>query len=201
MLMTTDYELGQHVGFVDLLKTRGPVDVKRPEKWYILHVFPHREFKVMKAFKQRNISAWLPTIPSMQEITRYRRGYEWIERKMVTFPLVSGAVIVPDFELDYGRWRDVEGVIGIYRMGPCTPYLNAKLLEQLRHIEAIGNTPRSKRQHLFEVGDLVRVLNGPFRHFSGRVERFDSKHRLTVGVEIFGRITPLDLEASDIAAV
>jgi transcriptional antiterminator NusG len=71
----------------------------------------------------------------------------------------------------------------------------------LRNIEAIGNTPRSKRERKFAIGELVRVANGPFKSFAARVERFDSKGRLNIGVEIFGRITPIDIDESDIEKV
>jgi transcription termination/antitermination protein NusG len=152
---------------------------------------------VMKTFRQRNISGWLPLITTQQDVTRYRRGFDWIERRSVTSRLIRGVILVPDFE---DGWRGVDGVIGLYRMGPCIPHLTPKLIEDLRNIEAIANTPKSKRAHLFEKGQLVRVVNGPFRSFCGRVERFDSKGRLSVGVEIFGRITPAQFADSDIEA-
>lgn len=194
------YEKGEFIEMVDLSQF-GPLEVPIPQRWYVLRVHPNREFKVMKTFRQRNISGWLPLITAMQDITRYRRGFETIERRNVTSPLVSGVIIIPDFEVDPEHWREVDGIIGIYRMGECTPFLTLKDITDLRNIETIGNTPKSKRARLFEIGQLVRVINGPFRQFCARVERFDSKGRLSVGVEIFGRITPSELSESDIEAV
>lgn len=194
------YKKGEFVELVDLSQF-GPLEVPIPQRWFILRVHPNREFRVMKTFRRRNISGRLPTLTSMQDYTRYRRGYEWIERKNFTSPLITGGILIPDFEVDSGRWRDVDGVIGIYRMDECTPYLTPKLFNDLCNIEAIGNTPKSKRERLFEIGQLVRVINGPFREFCARVERFDSKGRLSVGVEIFGRITPAELSEGDIVAV
>lgn len=196
------YKIGDHVGFVDLAgEAIGPLEVPIPTRWHILHVHPHREFKVMKTFKQRNISGWLPLLTAMRDVTCYRRGFRWIERRNVVSPMISGAIIIPDFETERERWREVNGVIGVYRMHECTPFLTPKLLQDLRNIEAIGNTPKGKRDHLFEIGQLVRVVNGPFREFSARVERFDSRGRLSVGVDIFGRITPIEVSESDIEAV
>lgn len=196
--MNMIYKIGDHVGYV-------PVDdmiaVPLPKRWYMLRVFPNREAKVMKAFHQRNISGYLPVLTTMQEITRYRRGYEWIERRNVVQPLITGCVLVPDFEVEVQGWKGVEGIIGILRFGDFTPMLTPKLFEDVRNIEAIGNTPKSKRERYFEIGQLVRVLSGPFRDFSARVERFDSKTRLSVGVEIFGRITPIEIDESDIEKV
>lgn len=194
--MNTEYVKGQIVGYVPI--DDEPIAVPIPECWYILQVHPGREFKVMKKFRQHYISGWLPLITTRQEVTRYRRGYEWTEFRNVVSPLISGVVLIPDFEVG---WRGVDGVIGLYRMHECLPRLTPKDMADLRNIEAIGNTPKSKREHLFEIGQLVRVVNGPFRSFCARVERFDSKGRLSVGVEIFGRITPIELSEGDIAAV
>lgn len=193
--MMVDRELlkiGDHVDPFDL-SLLGPLEVPIPKRWYLLRVHPHREFKVMKTFRQRNISGWLPLLTSMHE-----------DRRNVTSPLISGVIIIPDFEVDCGqwRWRGIDGVIGVYMMDECMPFLKLSDVQDLRNIEAIGNTPKSKRARLFEIGQLVRVVNGPFRQFCARVEeRFDSKGRLSVGVEIFGRITPTELAESDIEAV
>lgn len=194
------WKKGEIVEMIDLSQFVA-VEPPIPQRWFMLQVFANREFKVMKTFRQRKISAWLPMMTASQEITRYRRGYEWIERRNVTSPMVSGIIIIPDFEAETERYRSVDGVIGIYRMDECTPFLTPKLFSDLQNIEAIGNTPKSKRARAFEIGQLVRVVNGPFREFCGRVERFDSKHRLSVGVEIFGRVTPTELSESDIEAV
>lgn len=195
------YVQNQFVGTVDMLQFTGPLEVPLPRRWYVLRTHPGRESKVMRTFRQRNISAWLPLITAMQDIKCYRRGYEWIERRNVISPLISGVILIPDFEAHGGRWCGIGGVIDIFRMGLCTPCLTPKDIIDLRNIEAIGNTPKSKREHLFEIGQLVRVVNGPFRQFCARIERFDSKGRLSVGVEIFGRISPVELSDRDIEAV
>ena len=195
------WKKGDFVEMVDLAQFSEPPPAPEPQRWHILRVHPHRETKVMRAFRQRNISAYMPLMTNTQDVTRYRRGFEWIERRRVVSPLIAGALLIPDYETDRERWRAVDGVIGIYRMGECTPFLTPKLIQDLRNIEAIGNAPKSKRAHLFEIGQLVRVVNGPFRHFSARVERFDCRGRLTIGIEIFGRITPKECLESDIEAV
>jgi Transcription termination factor nusG len=111
------YSIGDFVETVDLLQFAHPVEVPIPKRWYLLRVFPHREFKVMKTFGQRGISAWLPLLTTMQDITRYRRGYECIQQQNVTSPMISGAIIIPDYELAddrVHRWREVDGVIGLH---------------------------------------------------------------------------------------
>jgi transcriptional antiterminator NusG len=196
------YIRGEKVGEVDLAKLFGPLEVPvEPARWFMLRTHPGREFKVMKTFQQRNISAWLPLINAVQEFTRYRRGYEIADKRMVSSPLVSGVILIPDFEIEAKRWQEVDGTAGLLRFGDWIPHLTPKLLNDLRNIEAIGNTPRSKRERKFAIGELVRVANGPFKSFAARVERFDSKGRLNIGVEIFGRITPIDIDESDIEKV
>lgn len=194
------WKRGEFVDMVDLSRG-GPVDAPIPQRWYVLRTHPLRERKVMRAFERRNISGWLPLITTIQDVKRHRHGFDTIHRRQVTLPLIPGVIIIPDFELAADRWRAVDGLIGIFRMGDCTPCLTPALMQDLRNIEAIGNTPKSKRERLFAVGQLVRVVNGPFRDFSAYVERFDSKGRLSVGVDIFGRITPIEVSESDIEAV
>jgi transcriptional antiterminator NusG len=196
--MNMEYVRGEIVGYVPVDE---PIAVPMPLRWYILRTHPGREAKVMKAFRLRNISAYLPLMTQTQEFQRYHRGREWVERKQVVSPLILGAVLIPDFEERWACWKGIDGAIGILRFGEFTPCLTHKLFRDIRLIEAIANTPKSKREHKFEIGQLVRVLNGPFQYFSARVERIDTGGRLSVGIEIFGRVTPMDIEEGDIEAV
>jgi transcriptional antiterminator NusG len=196
--MNMQYRKGQIVEYLPI--DYEPISVPLPKRWYMLRTHNNREFKVMKKLRDRNMSGYLPVMTTMREINRFYRGWEWIERKNVVSPLILGVILVPDFEAD-AEWKTVDGAIGLLRFGEFTPYLTPKLFNDIRNIEDIGNTPKSKREHLFEIGQLTRVVNGPFRDFCGRVERFDSRGRLSVGVEIFGRITPVELDESDIEPV
>ncbi len=201
MVEQRQYVRGEIVGRVDLEKLFGPLEVPiAPARWYVLRVHPGREFKVMKTYRQRNVSAWLPLNRTTQNVTRYRRGYEFTMQQLVTSPLITGVLIIPDFEVRARRWN-VDGVIGIHRMGDCVPVLTPQHIADLRNIQDISNTPKSKRERKFEIGELVRVTSGPFALFCGRVERFDSPGRLSVGVDIFGRITPVEIDQSDIEPV
>lgn len=203
---------------VDYLPTNEPAAVPMPKRWYIRRTAPNREFRVLRRAQQLGLSCYLPTLRSRREIRRAKAGYEWIERKFVTGPLITGAILVPDFHplplfhldrttepgsngVDSPDWKAVDGIFGILRFGEFVPTLTPQMFTDIRHIEAIGNTPKSKRERYFEVGQLVRVLSGPFKSFSARVERVDSGGRIAVGVEIFSRITPAMLDQSDIEAV
>lgn len=201
MAVRRSYVRGERVGYVDLAELFGPLEVPvEPVRWYALRVFPNRELKVLREFRRRNISAWLPMLTSPHQLTRYHRGRVHIERRNVTSPMITGAVLLPDFEMRLDRWKEVEGTIGALRSGEFVVRLRPRDVLDLRRIEAIANVPKSKRERYFKIGQLVRVVDGPFRGFCGRVERFDSPGRLSVGVEIFGRITPAELAEGDIEA-
>jgi transcriptional antiterminator NusG len=193
-----DYVRGEVVGHVDLDALLGPREVPAsPERWYILRVYPHLQVKVMKTFRQRNISSWVPMETITHSVSRYNRGFEKIVEQRVVVPMITGVVLLPDFEAK-GRRYMVDGVIDILRVGPCVPALSRQDMIDLRNIQDIRNTPKSKREHKFEIGELVRVTSGPFAHCCGRVERFDSTGRLMVGVDIFGRVTLISIEESDL---
>lgn len=192
------YEIGQ---IVDYVQPSNPLSVPMPKRWYIRKTAPNREFKVMKRSGQLGLSAVLPTLQVRREFHRHKAGYDWIERRNVVGPLITGAILVPDFEVDNPAWKAVDGIFGILRFGDWVPTLTPNLMADLRRIAAIGNTPKSKRDHYFKVGQLVRVISGPFREFSARVERLDSGGRIAVGIEIFSRITPAILEEGEIEAV
>lgn len=193
---------GDYVGQVDLDRLFGPLEVPiEPERWYILRVHPGREPKVLKTFQRRNISAWLPIMTYTENVQRWQAGREVTVERQFKSPMISGAVLIPDFEMLGDRWERIDGVIGLMRVGSWLPRLSPRDVTDLRCIERIANTPKSKRERKFEIGELVRVTSGPFKSFSARVERFDSRHRLKIGVEIFGRITPTDVSETDLEKI
>lgn len=200
---------------VDYMPLYEYLSTPMPKRWYIRRTAPNREFKVLKRAQQLGLSCYLPTFRSRREIRKAKAGYEWMERKQITGPLITGCILVPDFDplplfhrdrtapsnADSPDWKSVDGAFGLLRFGEFVPILTIKMLSDIRRIEAIGSTPKSKREHYFEIGQLVRVLSGPFRDFSARVEQIDSGGRITVGVEIFSRITPAMFDEGDIEAV
>jgi transcriptional antiterminator NusG len=194
-----EFVRGEIVGSVDLDQLRGPREVPAvPERWYLLRVHPQLQIKVMRTFRERNISAWLPMHTETRHMSRHNRGYETIVTQQVTAPLISGLIIMPDFEMKLGRCWAVDGVIDVLRVGVCVPVLRPQDVEDLRNIEAISNTPKSKRERKFELGELVRVKVGPFAHFCGVVERLDSSSRVSVDLRLFGRVTQISIDESEL---
>lgn len=188
--------------FVDMIER--PIErleVSMPSRWYALRVHPNKEAKVMRTFHQRNISAYLPLVTRDEVATRHCRGFSYKFNRRVTAPLFSGLIFIPDFECGDDHVLRVDGVVGLLRFGDWTAYLTPKLYADVRAIEAGSNIPLSKRKRLYEIGQLVRVVDGPFAAFDGRIERLDSRGRLSVLVDVFKRMTPLELEEGQIEPV
>jgi transcriptional antiterminator NusG len=198
--MTMVYRKGDFVDYVDLA-AGGPLEVLMPQRWFVLCVHPNCEHAVMRTFRRRNVSAYLPLITRSVALGHYAK-------RNVTYPLFPGLVLVPDYEVERDgevQIRDgllqVDGVIGLLRFGDWIACLSLQDLENIRRIEAIGNTPPSKRKRAFEIGQLVRVTDGPFAAFGGRIERLDSNGRLSVLVDMFKRMVPVEMADNQIEAV
>ncbi len=148
------FEVGQ---IVDYLPVGELVSVPMPKRWYIRRTAPNREFRIMKRCGQLGLSAYLPTLTSRREFHKRQSCYEWIERRNVVAPLITGCILVPDFEVDAENWKYVDGIFGWLRFGDYVPSLTPQMMTDIRHIEAIGNTPKSKRAHDFAI-DARREL-------------------------------------------
>jgi transcription termination/antitermination protein NusG len=186
--MNMDYVKGQIVGYV-------PIDIEpiaappEPERWYVLKTFANKESKVMRTFKDRGISAYFPTVRNRRVVRG--RACDGVSA------LFAGVIFIPDFQAKLGGVK-VDGVEGYFKMGDCYPYLTGKLMEDVRKLEAIGHLPVARKRRLWSVGQLVRVTNGPFALFQGKIEQLDSRGRLKVLVDIFKRMTPIELEEGQI---
>jgi transcriptional antiterminator NusG len=194
-------KIGDFVEAIDQIDMAPLSSPTYPQRWYLLRVHPNRESKVMRTFGQRGISGYVPMIARTMITVRRHVGLEFEHQRMVMMPLFPGLVIVPDFEAVLQRWRGVDGVIGLLPVGPCLATLSRARYEDVRTIVAVGNTPRSKRERMYETGQLVRIVDGPFRGFDGRIDRLDSRGRLSVLLSLFGRETQTELEEGQVAPV
>jgi len=167
-------------------------------RWYVIHAYSNYENQVKKALEERVKRADLGQyfgkimVPT-EEVVEMRGGQQRkSERKF--FP---GYVLV-QMELNDETWHLVKevprvlGFIGGTSDKPA-PITDAEAETILNRVEAGVNKPRPKL--LFEVGEVVRVVEGPFKDFNGVVEEVNyDKSRLRVSVLIFGRSTPVELE-------
>ena len=169
-----------------------------PKRWYVLHAFSGFEKKVKTALEERIQLRGLEEkfgrilVPS-EEVVEMRSGQKRkSERKF--FP---GYVLV-EMELDDDSWHLVKetprvmGFIGGTADKPA-PITDAEAQAILNRIEEGTDKPRPKT--LFEPGEMVRVIDGPFNDFNGVVEEVNyDKSRIQVAVLIFGRSTPVELD-------
>ena len=167
-------------------------------RWYVIHAYSNYENQVKKALEERVRRAGLEqyfgkVLVPTEEVVEMRQGQQRkSERKF--FP---GYVLV-QMELNDETWHLVKevprvlGFIGGTSDRPA-PITEAEADAILNRVEAGVNKPRPKI--LFEVGEVVRVVEGPFKDFNGVVEEVNyEKSKLRVSVLIFGRSTPVELD-------
>jgi len=168
----------------------------------VIHAFSGYEKKVVGALRERIELSGLQDkfgeilVPT-EEVVEMKGGQKRkSERKF--FP---GYVLV-QMDLDDDSWhlvKDTPRVMGFIGGKADQP---APITEQeanliLQRVEQSGEAPRPKT--LFEPGEMVRVIDGPFNDFNGVVEDVNyEKSRLRVAVTIFGRSTPVDLEFNQV---
>jgi transcriptional antiterminator NusG len=167
-------------------------------RWYVIHAYSNYENQVKKNLEERIKRTGLEgffgkiLVPT-EEVVEMRQGQQRkSERKF--FP---GYVLV-QMELNDETWHLVKEVPRVLGFIGGTPERPAPITESeaeliLNRVEAGVNKPRPKI--LFEVGEVVRVIEGPFKDFNGVVEEVNyEKSKLRVSVLIFGRSTPVELD-------
>lgn len=165
--------------------------------WYIVHAYSNFEKKVADAIKERAHNSGLDdhfeqVLVPMEEVVELRRGRKVAsERKF--FP---GYVLVKMNMNDqtYHLIKETPKVTGFLgtenKPIPISEDEAQRILQQVQE-----GVERPKPSVTFEVGEQVRVSDGPFASFNGLVEEVDEERaRLKVAVSIFGRATPVELE-------
>jgi len=171
--------------------------------WYVVHAYSGFENQVKKSLEDRIArnsmdSKFGEILVPTEEVVEMKEGVKRrSERKF--FP---GYVLVK-MKMEDDTWHLVKecpkvlGFIGGTKDNP-TPITNREAEEILNRIQEGVEKPRPKT--LFEVGELVRVIDGPFADFNGAVEEVNyDKSRLRVSVSIFGRSTPVELEFGQVS--
>ena len=166
-------------------------------RWYIVHAYSNFERKVAESIKERAAAAGLSdlfeeVLVPMEEVVEMRRGRK-ISSERKFFPgyvLVKMDLTDQTFHLVKNTPK-VTGFLGAENKPlPITDEEAGRILQQVQE-----GVERPKPSVTFEIGEQVRVADGPFASFNGLVEEVDEERaRLKVAVSIFGRATPVELE-------
>ena len=170
-------------------------------RWYVIHAYSGFEQKVAASITEQAVQAGMgdkfeQVLVPVEEVVELRRGARVAaERKF--FP----GYVMAKMEMTDETWHlvkntpKVTGFLG--SGGRPSPITNAEAERILHQVQE--GIERPKPSILFEVGEQVRVCDGPFNSFNGIVEDFDEERaRLKVAVSIFGRATPVELEYSQV---
>jgi transcription termination/antitermination protein NusG len=167
------------------------------KRWYIVHTYSNFEKKVAESIKEQVVQKKLDdmfeqVIVPTEEVVEIRRGRR-IKSERRFFP---GYVLAKCELTDevYHLIKNTPKVTGFLGSGskpiPITEAEAARILNQVA-----DGVEKPKTTIHFEIGEQVRVADGPFASFNGQVEEVDEERsRLKVAVSIFGRPTPVELE-------
>ena len=172
-------------------------------QWFVLHTLSGQEQKVKESIEKRikteEMSEYVnEVLVPMEKVAEVRSG----KKTVSTRKLYPGYVFINMVLLDENNriiekpWyfiRDTQGIIGFVGGDRPTPTSQEEIANIKAQISDSEDVERPKVQ--FDVGETVKVNDGPFLNFSGVIEEVDpDKGKLKVTVNIFGRNTPVELE-------
>ena len=174
------------------------------KRWYIVHAYSNFENKVAEAIRERAAQNGLTDlfeqilVPT-EKVVEVRRGRK-VDTERKFFP---GYVLV-EMDMNDDTWHlvkstpKVTGFLGSDNKPMPIPEAEAlRILQQVQE-----GVERPKPSITFEIGEQVKVSDGPFASFNGVVEEVDEERsRLKVAVSIFGRATPVELEYGQVEKV
>jgi transcription termination/antitermination protein NusG len=182
-------------------KSAQEIEKKRVQNkmhWYVVQARSGYERNVLEALNDRIQQQGLTErfgriIVPAEEVVEIRQG-----RKRKTARKFYPGYVLVEMEMNEDSWYLVQKTSGVIKFIGGTSDkpvpLSAKEVEKiLQRMQEGVDKPRPKV--LFEVGEVVRVVDGPFADFNGEVKEVNyEKNRLRVSVVIFGRSTPVELE-------
>jgi len=178
---------------------------KKEKNWYVIHTYSGHELKVKEHIKKyienKEIKSFFGriVIPS-EEVVEMRFG----KKRKSTRKFFPGYVLI-EMHLNEDLWylvKKTPGVLGFIGGSSENP-IPVKKNEINKILFRLKNAiDKPKPKILFEPGEIIRVVDGPFSDFNGSLEEVNyEKNRLKVSVMIFGRSTPVDLDFSQVEKI
>jgi transcriptional antiterminator NusG len=172
------------------------------KRWYSVSVLSNFEKKVAEQIKTAVVEAGLEdeideVLVPTEEVIEVRRGKKVTSERrfMPGYVLVRMEMSNKGYHL-ISQINRVTGFLG--PMGKPMPMRDAEVNQILNRVEEGEAAPRNLIR--FDIGERVKVTDGPFEGFDGMVEEVDESHnRLKVSVSIFGRSTPVELEFTQVS--
>jgi len=174
-----------------------PMDADDPKKWFIVHTYSGFEQKVAESLRSRAQAFGFDDkigqilIPT-EEVVELRGG-----KKVTSKRLVYPGYVLVQMEMNDELWHAVKNtprVTGFVGGGNAPVPLSADEVNSILYRQATS-AERPRPKMTFEKNDSVRIVDGPFANFSGKVDEVNPERgTLRVMVTIFGRATPVELE-------
>ena len=179
------------------------VDEDSAKQWYVIHTYSGFENKVKLSLEERFAHEGLTdklgdiVIP-VEEVVEIRGG----KKKISSRKFYPGYVLI-NVEMDQDIWylvKNTSKVTGFPGGASPAPLSATEVKDVMDQIKGEAKSPKQK--FIFEKGENVRVIEGPFMNFNGVVEEVNpDKGKVKVMVSIFGRATPVELEFPQIERV
>ena len=184
--------------------TDGVVDLATSKNWYIIHTYSGFENKVAESLRGRAVAFGFNDrlgqilIPA-EEVFELKNGKRVTSKRL----LYPGYVLV-EMEMDDELWhavKDTPRVTGFVGGGNHPVPLTADEVNSILYRQSnVGDRPKPKLT--FERNETVRITEGPFTNFSGKVDDINAeKNTLRVMVTIFGRSTPVELDFEQVEKI
>lgn len=200
-----DAELVEVTVEAPVKRAESPYD--RPGRWYVVHTYAGYENKVKQNLASRVRSMAVEekifeVVIPMEDVIEYKGG----SKRVVQKKLYPGYLYIR-MDLDDDSWyvvRNTPGVTGFVGSGARPVPLSRREVEDILGVavddETVVTEKKARPRVDFEVGQQVRVTNGPFAEFNGVISEIEvERSKLKVLVNIFGRETPVELEFGDVA--
>ncbi|MEJ6011699.1 transcription termination/antitermination protein NusG [Novosphingobium aquae] len=175
-------------------------------RWYIIHAYSGFEGKVRDSIlaeaERMGLEALVEAVEvPVETITEVKRGKKvQTERKVMPGYVLAKLAMTDDVYHLIKNTAKVTGFLG--HSGKPQPISDREAARYFGAREAAAAEPRREVSVDYEIGDSVKVLDGPFASFNGVVEELDfDKNRVKVSVSIFGRATPVELDFEQVELV